>query len=118
MLQVALPVHMSQTLSLKGSATNSYSGPSMMLLGQTSGGWALGSLVASSFWAGRSPRCSRQRRRRSVVAWWPALKGWPSISLSIRFRSSITMDSSLSWTPICDYTCQLVVAEERLTIAE
>ena len=70
--RVALPVHMSQTWSLKGSATNSYSGPSMMSFGHTSGGWALGSSDASSFWAGRRPRCSRQRRRRSVAAWWPA----------------------------------------------
>ena len=46
-LRVAFPVHMSHTLSLRGSATNSYSGPSMTSLGQTSGGWALGSLEAS-----------------------------------------------------------------------
>ncbi len=45
---VALPVHISHTLSLSGSATNSYSAFSMMLFGHTSGGWALGSFEASA----------------------------------------------------------------------
>lgn len=44
---VALPVHISHTLSLSGSATNSHSALSMMLFGHTSGGWALGSFEAS-----------------------------------------------------------------------
>ena len=70
---VAFPVHISHTLSLNGSATNSYSAPSMISLGQTSGGWAFGSLEASRDCAGRRPRCSRQSNRRRVAAWCPAL---------------------------------------------
>ncbi len=100
---VAWRVHRSHNSSDSGSATKSYSRPSMASFGPSSGGCALGSSRASLDCAGRRPRCSRHSRRRRVAAWRPAWKGWPSMVLSRRSRSSMTMASSLSWLPIWDF---------------